>query len=159
MPPVSRVPCATPPPAPSCRTPRGRLPQRPVPLQLRLPRRGTDRADRLRPRRARQPHPRHCLAGWLWTISADDGPPTPEQARRLRLIAAAYGLANTSGLLDAVVAGQEDNLADALTRTRSNNSAIAEYANASVAWQRQQSAWLRQHASTVRAALEAAGPP
>jgi aminoglycoside phosphotransferase (APT) family kinase protein len=28
-----------------------------------------------------------AYAGWLWTISADDGPPMPEQARRLKLMA------------------------------------------------------------------------
>jgi hypothetical protein len=36
----------------------------------------------------------------------DDGPPIPEQARRLRLTADAYGLANPRRLLDAVMGRQ-----------------------------------------------------
>ena len=93
--------------------------------------------------------------GWLWTISADDGPAIPEQARRLRLMADAYGLGDTRGLLDAVIARQEQNLAAALTRMRSPTPADAEYARASAAWQREQMAWLRAHQAEFRAVVEA----
>jgi Ser/Thr protein kinase RdoA (MazF antagonist) len=57
-----------------------------------------------------------AYAGWLWTLSADDGPPPIEQARRLRLMAEAYGLSATGGLVDAVLRRQEENLAEALAR-------------------------------------------
>lgn len=94
-----------------------------------------------------------AYAGWLWTLSADDGPPIPEQARRLRLMADAYGPNNTTDLLDAVMRRQEDNLTDALTRTTSADLAVADYAHASAAWQRDQMAWLRDNAAVFRAAL------
>ena len=94
-----------------------------------------------------------AYAGWLWTISADDGPSLSEQARRLRLMADAYGLPDTSVLLDAVLRRQEENLADALARSRSADPAVAEYGRASATWQREQMAWLREHTDAFRAAL------
>ena len=96
-----------------------------------------------------------AYAGWLWTISADDGPPLPEQARRLRLMADAYGLPDTSVLLEAVLLRQDENLADALARSRSADPAVADYGYASATWQREQMAWLREHVDTFRAALAA----
>jgi hypothetical protein len=93
--------------------------------------------------------------GWLWTISADDGPPIPHQARRLRLMAHTYGLGDTRGLLDAVIARQEQNLAAAQARSRSPIPAVAEYAKASVAWQREQLTWLRTHQAEFRAVVDA----
>jgi len=48
---------------------------------------------------------------------------------------------------------QQENLADALTRTHATDPAVAEYARASVAWQREQIAWLRHHADTFRIGL------
>jgi Phosphotransferase enzyme family len=95
-----------------------------------------------------------AYAGWLWTISADDGPPIAEQARRLRLMADAYGMPDPRGLVDAVLARQADNLADALARTNSADGAVAQYARASVAWQREQISWLRSHAAEFRAIAE-----
>ena len=65
-------------------------------------------------------------------------------------MADAYGLPDTSVLLDAVL---EENLAAALTRSRSPDPAVAEYGRASATWQREQMAWLREHADTFRAAL------
>lgn len=94
-----------------------------------------------------------AYAGWLWTISANDGPPIAEQARRLRLMAHAYGFAEPAGLLDAVIVRQEENLADALARTRSPAIEVAEYARSSVAWQREQAAWLHEHQAAFRARL------
>lgn len=94
-----------------------------------------------------------AYAGWLWTISADDGPPLPEQVRRLRLMAGAYGLPDTSVLLDAVLLRQEENHAAALARSQSPDPAVAEYGHASATWQREQMAWLREHADAFRAAL------
>jgi Ser/Thr protein kinase RdoA (MazF antagonist) len=89
--------------------------------------------------------------GWLWTLSADDGPPILEQARRLRLMADAYGPTETRGLLDAVLVRQQENLADALARTSSPEPAVAEYARASVAWHREQMGWLGDHQAAFRA--------
>jgi Ser/Thr protein kinase RdoA (MazF antagonist) len=94
-----------------------------------------------------------AYAGWLWTISADDGPPVTEQARRLRLMADAYGLPDSSLILDAVTRRQEENLQAAVARTRSSEPAVADYGRASAAWQRQQSAWLREHADSFGMAL------
>ncbi len=94
-----------------------------------------------------------AYAGWLWTISADDGPPLPEQARRLRLMVDAYGLPDPSVLLDALLRRQEENLAAALTRSRSLDPAVADYGRLSATWQRQQMAWLCEHADAFRAAL------
>jgi Ser/Thr protein kinase RdoA (MazF antagonist) len=95
-----------------------------------------------------------AYAGWLWTISADDGPPIDEQARRLRLLADAYGLRDPRGLVDAVMGRQADNLGDARARAQSTDRAVAQYARASVAWQREQIAWLRSHAAEFRAIAE-----
>ncbi len=81
-----------------------------------------------------------AYAGWLWTMSADDGPPLPEQARRLRLMADTYGLSDTSVLLDAVLLRQEENLAAALARSQSPDPAVAEHGHASATWQRVQMA-------------------
>ncbi len=94
-----------------------------------------------------------AYAGWLWTISADDGPAIPEQARRLRLMADAYGLPDPSVLLDAVLRRQAENRAAALARSQSPDAAVAQYGRSSAAWQREQMAWLRKHADTFRAAL------
>ena len=94
-----------------------------------------------------------AYAGWLWTISADDGPSLSEQARRLRLMADAYVLPDTSVLLDAVLLRQEENHAAALARSQSPDPAVAEYGHASAIWQREQMAWLREHADAFRAAL------
>lgn len=94
-----------------------------------------------------------AYAGWLWTISADDGPSIPEQARRLGLMASAYGLRDNSRLLDAVLRRQDENLADALTRSRSRDAGVAAYGHASAAWQREQMTWLRDHIGEFRAAL------
>jgi Phosphotransferase enzyme family len=70
-----------------------------------------------------------AYAGWLWTLSADDdGPPVPEQARRLRLMAESYGLQDTSGLFDAVLRRQEENLAETLNRTRAQDASVVQYA-------------------------------
>jgi aminoglycoside phosphotransferase (APT) family kinase protein len=95
-----------------------------------------------------------AYAGWLWTISADNGPLIAEQARRLRLMADAYGLPSALGLVESVIARQAENLADAVTRTRSNDPAVAAYARASAAWQREQTAWLQTHADEFRAVTE-----
>jgi hypothetical protein len=95
-----------------------------------------------------------AYAGWLWAISADNGPAIPEQAARLRLMADAYGLRSASGLIDAVIARQRGNIADAEVRTRSADPAVAEYARASVSWQSEQSAWLQQHAAAFRSVAE-----
>jgi len=94
-----------------------------------------------------------AYAGWLWTISADDGPPIREQARRVRLMADAYGLVDTASLLDAVLRRQEENLQAAVLRSRSPAPAVAEYGRASAAWQREQVAWLREHLEEFRAEL------
>jgi aminoglycoside phosphotransferase (APT) family kinase protein len=98
-----------------------------------------------------------AYGGWLWTISADDGPPIPEQARRLRLVADAYGLPDPSVLLDAVLRRQEENRAAALARAQSRDPAVAEYGRASATWQREQMTWLREHADAFRAALATGG--
>ena len=141
------------PPARARRRPRRRLPQRPVSMQLRLRRRSPRRVHRLRPCHPRRPGCVTSPSGWLWTLSADDGPPVPEQAQRLRLMADAYGLPDPSVLLDAVLVRQRENLAAARTRSRSPDSAVAEYGRASATWQREQMAWLREHADAFRAAL------
>lgn len=99
-----------------------------------------------------------AYAGWLWTISADDGPPIPEQGRRLRLMADAYGLKDSSLLLDAVLRRQGENLQAAHARSTSSDSATAEYGRASAAWQRGQMAWLREHVPEFRAAVAGSGP-
>jgi hypothetical protein len=70
-------------------------------------------------------------------------------------VADAYGLGDTRGLLDSAIARQEQNLAAALTRMRSPIPAVAEYALASIAWQREQMAWLRLHQAEFRAVVEA----
>jgi hypothetical protein len=70
-------------------------------------------------------------------------------------MADAYGLGDTHSLLDAVIARQQQNLAAALTRMRSPTPAVAEYARASAAWQREQMAWLRAHQAEFRAIVEA----
>jgi hypothetical protein len=95
-----------------------------------------------------------AYAGWLWTISADNGPLIAEQARRLRLMADAYGLPSAHGLVDSVIARQAENLAGAVTRTRSNDPAVAAYARASAAWQREQTSWLQTHSDEFRAVTE-----
>jgi aminoglycoside phosphotransferase (APT) family kinase protein len=95
-----------------------------------------------------------AYAGWLWTLSADNGPPIAEQARRLRLMADAYGLSTPRGLVGAVIRRQSENLADALARTSSDDPAVAAYARESADWQREQSAWLREHAAEFRAFAE-----
>ena len=56
------------------------------------------------------------------------------------------GLRDTRALVDAVVHRQEENRSAALTRGRSADSAVAEYARASAAWQTAQIEWLRSHA-------------
>jgi hypothetical protein len=94
-----------------------------------------------------------AYAGWLWTISADDGPAIPEQARRLRLMADAYGLPDPSVLLDAVLRRQEENCVAALAGAESPDPAVAAYGRSSAAWQREQMTWLREHTDTFRAAL------
>lgn len=96
-----------------------------------------------------------AYAGWLWTLSADDGPPVLEQARRLRLMAESYGLGETSTLFDAVLDRQEENRADAVIRSGSPNAAVAAYGHASAQWQREQMDWLRAHAAEFRAVLDA----
>jgi len=95
-----------------------------------------------------------AYAGWLWAVSADDGPPIAEQARRLRLMADAYGLRPARGLVDAVIERQSENLAEAVARSGSDDAAVAEYARASAAWQREQAGWLREHAAEFRAVAE-----
>ena len=97
-----------------------------------------------------------AYAGWLWTISADDGPPIPEQARRLGLMASAYGLRDSALLLDAVLRRQDENLEDALARSGSSEPGVAAYGRASAAWQREQMTWLRDHVGEFRAALRRA---
>lgn len=97
-----------------------------------------------------------AYAGWLWTISADDGLPIPEQARRLGLMASAYGLRDSSLLLDAVLRRQDENLEDALRRSRSSDARIAANGRASAAWQREQMTWLRDHLGEFHAALRRA---
>ena len=95
-----------------------------------------------------------AYAGWLWTLSADDdGPPVAEQARRLRLMGESYGLGETSTLLAAVLRRQGENLNAALVRAGSRDAAVAEYARASAAWQREQMDWLRANAAEVRVVL------
>ena len=94
-----------------------------------------------------------AYAGWLWTISADDGPPIPEQARRLRLMGDAYGLSGGSTLLDALLRRQDENLEAALARSASSDRRVAEYAHASAAWQREQMGWLRAHLDEFRVVL------
>jgi Ser/Thr protein kinase RdoA (MazF antagonist) len=95
-----------------------------------------------------------AYAGWLWTLSADDdAPPVAEQALRLRLMAGSYGLRDRRALVDAVLRRQEENRTAALTRSRSADPAMAEYARASVAWQTAQIDWLRSHAAEFRALL------
>lgn len=95
-----------------------------------------------------------AYAGWLWTLSADDGPPVTEQARRLRLMAESYGLDVLAGLVDAVLRRQQENRAAALLRSRSSNPAVAEYGRASGAWQAKQMDWLRTHTTQFRAVLD-----
>jgi hypothetical protein len=96
-----------------------------------------------------------AYAVWLWTLSADeDGPPVPEQARRLRLMAENYGLRDMSGLFDAVLRRQEENLADTVARTRARDASVVEYARAAAAWQRLQMTWLRANAAAFRASLD-----
>jgi aminoglycoside phosphotransferase (APT) family kinase protein len=96
-----------------------------------------------------------AYAGWLWTLSADDdGPPAAEQARRLRLMAESYGLQDVSGLFDAVLRRQQENLVETVARTRAQNASVVEYAQAAAAWQRQQLAWLRANAAAFRASLD-----
>jgi hypothetical protein len=95
-----------------------------------------------------------AYAGWLWTLSADDGPPVPEQARRLRLMAESYGLNDLGALFDAVLRRQDENLADTLVRTRSHDGSVTRYAHYAAAWQREQIAWLRDHAAEFRASLD-----
>jgi len=95
-----------------------------------------------------------AYAGWLWTLSADDGPPVAEQARRLRLMAENYGLSDTRALVDAVLRRQEENRDAALARSRWTDPAAAKYGRASAAWQGEQMEWLRSHASEFRAVLD-----
>jgi hypothetical protein len=52
-----------------------------------------------------------------------------------------------------VLRRQEENHADALARSRSPDPAVAEYGRSAAAWQREQMAWLREHADTFRAGL------
>ena len=80
-------------------------------------------------------------------------PAPPEQARRLRLMADAYDLPDPSVLLAVLLRRQEENLAAALTRSRSLDPAVADYGRVSATWQREQMAWLREHADAFRAAL------
>jgi hypothetical protein len=93
-----------------------------------------------------------AYAGWLWTLSAD-GPPVPEQARRLRLMAESYGLPETTTLFDAVVRRQEENRRETLVRAASPDPVVAEYAHAAAAWQREQMDWLRANAAEFRVVL------
>jgi aminoglycoside phosphotransferase (APT) family kinase protein len=92
-----------------------------------------------------------AYAGSLWTLSADDGPPVGEQARRLRLMAESYGLSDTRALVDAVLTRQEENRDAALARSRSADPAVAEYGRVSAEWQGEQMRWLRSHAREFRA--------
>jgi len=94
-----------------------------------------------------------AYAGWLWTLSADDGLPVPGQARRLRLMAESYGLAETSRFFDAVLRRQDENWADAVVRSHSPDPAVADYGQASAEWQREQMDWLRIHAAEFRTLL------
>lgn len=95
-----------------------------------------------------------AYTGWLWTLSADDdAPPVPEQARRLKLMAESYGLRDTSTLVDAILRRQAENRDAALARSRSADPAVAEYARASVIWQRDQIDWVRAHADELHALL------
>lgn len=68
-------------------------------------------------------------------------------------MADAFGLADNSRLLDAVLRRQEENLQAAVLRGRSPAPAVAEYGRASAAWQREQMAWLREHLEEFRAGL------
>lgn len=70
---------------------RGRLPQRPLALQLRLPQPPPGRIHPLRPRRARAAHPRHRLPGVAvddlrrrWPAHRPASPPPAAHGRRLR---------------------------------------------------------------------------
>jgi aminoglycoside phosphotransferase (APT) family kinase protein len=96
-----------------------------------------------------------AYAGWLWALSADEGPPVAEQARRLRLMADSYGLAETATLLDAVLRRQEENRRAALARAASPDPAVAEYGRASATWQGEQMNWLRANAAGFRDVLGA----
>jgi hypothetical protein len=68
-------------------------------------------------------------------------------------MAESYGLQDVSGLFDAVLRRQEDNLAETVARTRAQNASVVQYAHAAAAWQRQQMAWLRANATAFRASL------
>lgn len=96
-----------------------------------------------------------AYAGWLWTLSADDGPPVRDQARRLRLMGESYGLDDVGVLFDAVLRRQEENLAETLARTRSKEASVAGYAHEAAAWQRVQMGWLRANATEFRASFDA----
>ena len=95
-----------------------------------------------------------AYAGWLWTLSADgDAPPVAAQARRLRLMAETYGIREPTMVFDAVLRRQEENRNAALARAGSPDRAVAEYARASAAWQREQMDWLRANAGEFRTVL------
>jgi hypothetical protein len=71
------------------------------------------------------------------------------------LEAESYGLQDTSGLLDAVLRRQEENLAETLVRTRAQDASVVQYAQDAAAWQRRQIAWLCANAGAFRSALDA----
>jgi hypothetical protein len=68
-------------------------------------------------------------------------------------MAESYGLQDVSGLFDAVLRRQEENLAETVARTRAPDASVVRYARAAEAWQRQQMAWLRANAAAFRASL------
>lgn len=90
-------------------------------------------------------------AGWLWTMSADGGPPHLEQGLATAANGRRLRLPDTSGLLDALLAARRrtsrlrSRAAGQLTRPSPTTGAHQRPGSARMAW-------LREHAEAFRAA-------
>ncbi|MEZ0291481.1 MAG: phosphotransferase [Solirubrobacteraceae bacterium] len=95
-----------------------------------------------------------AYAGWLWTISADDGPPLPVQARTTaadgRRVRPARHV-RSAGRRASPAGGEPRGRA--YPAGKSPDPTVAEYGRTSATRQREQLAWLREHADAFRAAL------
>jgi hypothetical protein len=101
---------------------------------------------------------RHDLAHatWQWLNLGEDGPPAAEQARRMRLVVATYGLPTLEGIIDNILFRQDEWLRIA-TRAVTDNR---EFAGRSPAhwsevkgWVERERGWLLAHRRAIEAAL------
>jgi hypothetical protein len=86
------------------------VPQRPVTVQLRLPRALADRDHRLRQRRAGARSDDLGYALFLWLNLGTDGAPAHEQARRITVFCDAYGIAKDINIVETIANATSRNI-------------------------------------------------